>query len=429
MKPYSRVGRVCIALLALALLATPAFAKTTIELWEPWGTTVIKDALEPFLAQNPDIEVNITPSGQNINQRNKLLTAMAAGLPPDIVIMVSPIADIALQGVVTPLDNLLAKSNVIKAKDYPAGLLDLFKINGATYGIPAIEVGPWLGMAINADLMEAAGMPAKSPDTLDNLLRAHKKLTRMEGDQLVQLGFSPLDAMGDLYCADTWPIIFGQTLYNQEKQTLAIDTPNMRTMLNYLRSFHDNVTADQIYAFHSKQIGWFNNSMNSGKLALQINGYWTPGSTMKSGATERFRYVYDWVPNTRGDKLMTMGGWGMTIPKGAAHVNEAFRIIEYFTTLEPAQIIYDKNGWLNGNLAAMRRLNTGKNQGIQFFMQALSTANRLVTAENIPIMRDVRDELKKVNWAVAKGQVGPEQALPDLQRLLSAKLDEMLKRK
>jgi maltose-binding protein MalE len=117
----------------------------------------------------------------------------------------------------------------------------------------------------------------------------------------------------------------------------------------------------------------------------------------------------------------------MTIPTGAKNADAAFRIIEYFTGLEAAQSMYNINGWLNGNLATMRRLNTGNNQGIMFYMQALSTANRLRTTENIPIMRDVRAELKKVNWNVAKGLVSPEQALPDLQRLLQAKLNEIVK--
>lgn len=414
-----------VVLLTVSLLAVPSLAKTTIELWDPWNTQAIEAALAPFLAQDPDIEVNITACGQGTNQRDKFLTVLAAGLPPDIIIMVSPIADIILQGMLTPLDDMIASSFVIKAQDYPPGMFDLFRVNGQTYGVPAIEVGPWMGLAINADLMENAGLQAMSPGSLEGLLTAHKKLTRFDNGQVTQLGFSPLDAMGDLYCADTWPIIFDQVLYDPVTNQISMDTLNMRSMLNYIRSFHENITADELWAFHSRTIGWFNNSMNSGKLALQINGYWTPGSAIGSGAAERNRYTYDWVPNVRGDKLMTMGGWGMTIPKGAKNAETAFRIIEHFTTLEAAQIIYDMNGWLNGNLAAMRRLNTGVNDGIMFYMQALSSANRLCTTENIPIMRDVRAELKTVNWDVAKGVVAPEQALPNLQNLLQTKLDQI----
>jgi ABC-type glycerol-3-phosphate transport system substrate-binding protein len=139
--------------------------------------------------------------------------------------------------------------------------------------------------------------------------------------------------------------------------------------------------------------------------------------------------VYDWVPNTRKDKLMTMGGWGMTIPKGAAHVKEAFRIIEYFTGLEAAQHIYNKNGWLNGNLNTMRRLDTGNNKGIMWFMQALSDANRLRTPENISIMSEIRAQFKTYNWNMCKGLISPEQALIELQKILQGKLDEVSGRK
>jgi ABC-type glycerol-3-phosphate transport system substrate-binding protein len=78
------------SLLALLLICftTQAQAKVTIEIWPVWADSaaLLNDALKPFLAQNSDIEVNVSqvPAAQ---QRDKLIAAMAAGLAPDIVLI------------------------------------------------------------------------------------------------------------------------------------------------------------------------------------------------------------------------------------------------------------------------------------------------------------------------------------------------------
>lgn len=400
-------------------------AKTTVDFWEVWGRTAdIKAALAGFEASNPDIEVNVTTAPQGQAQRDKLFTAIAAGAPPDIVLMVSPIAEIAMQGVLTPLDSLLAKSRSIRRQDYPPGLLDMFKVGGATYGIPAVEVGPWLGLAYNSDLFAAAGLKPNAPGTLEELLQAHKKLTRLTDGKLDQLGLDPLDAMGGTYFANIWPAVFDQVLYDAETRTLAIDTPGMRAIFDYVKSFYERPTYSQVGEFHSKYGSW-SGSMASGRQVMQINGYWTAGELRQLKTRDQF--AFGWVPNTRRDRLMVVGGWGMVIPKGARDVEEAFRVMEYMTGASAARAIFNGPGWLNGNLAAMRSIDTRSNPGITFFMQALSESDRVQVPENIPLTLDVRAALQKAMREVAAGQVATSQVLPDVQRQLQAKLDAVFR--
>jgi ABC-type glycerol-3-phosphate transport system substrate-binding protein len=322
---------------------------------------------------------------------------------------------------------MLAKSKSIRQRDYAPGVFDLFKVNGKTYGIPAIEVGPWHGLITNDDLFSAAGMNAAAvPATLEELLQTHKKLTRTDGEKITQLGMSPITGISGNYFPEVWPFLYDLTLYNPAKRQINVNTEGMRSVFAYLQSFFTSVTAAQVQDF-DKRNGASWNGMAAGTLAMQNNGYYTVGNLTKAGAQKNYHFSYNWVPNTRKDKMQVVGGWGMTIPTGAANIKEAFRVMEYLTSPPAAKMIYDNKGWLNGNMMAMRQLDSRENPGIAWYIEALATANRVRVPENIPIIADVRSVLNKQAWAVARGEVSPDQALADAQITLDAALDSSFK--
>lgn len=418
-------------LLMFVMLGASAQAKVTVEVWTVWGQAsvdLINEALAPFLAKNPDIELNLVPVAQGVAQRDKLYTMMAAGTPPDIVFMVTPLAEVAMQGALTPLDSLIATSKTIRAKDYPPGMLEMFKVDGATYGIPGIEAGPWNGLVINADLLEASGVAGKAPATLDELFKVGRKVTRMDGDKITQIGWYPMAGMPQSYFPESWPFLFDQTLYDPVKKVVNINTPVMRDMLTYMASFHDAIPALAVEAWAKLNGGAQWGNMLNGTMGIQYQGYWAPGRLVTAGTTEKWRFTYGWMPNVKNDKLQVLGGWGMVIPKGAPHVKEAFKVIEAMVTPEAGSLFFERNGWLNGNLVTMRQLNVRNNPGAQWYIQSLSEANRVKFAENNPIARDMRSVLTPKAWTVMRGTSSPEQALADAQAQLQSLLDSVVKK-
>jgi ABC-type glycerol-3-phosphate transport system substrate-binding protein len=374
------------------------------------------------LAQNPDIEIAVSPvpAGQ---QRDKLIVSMAAGTPPDIVMFKTPIVGWALQGIITPLDSMIATSKVIRPQDYPPGMLDLFKVNGSQYAIPGIEVGPNNGLIMNADVLEASGVPAKAPATLDELFSIGKKATRMDGDQITQLGYYPLSGTVNDCSTESWPFVWDLTLYDPVKRKMNIDTPAMLDMLQYIKSYFDSVPAAAVQSFISKngKAGWAN--LQKGKVAINWTGYFSPGRLLTAGAMDEFHFTYGWVPNVRKDKMQLLMGWGMAIPTGAKHPKEAFKVMEGIISPDSARLIFDRNGWLNGNLKSMAQLDTKKNLGAQWYIQSLTQADRVRIPENNPISDDTRTILLSKMWPIMRGELAPKQALSEAQNATQALLD------
>lgn len=419
---------ILVCLLLVSVFATSAQAKVTVQLWWVWPTSVsmAQELLKPFEAANPDIEVSVLPSSQGTAQREKLLAAILAGMPPDIVMMVAPSEEMARKGIIQPLDSLLAASKSIRLSDYAPGIFDLFKVGGKIYGVPGIEVGPWHGLVMNEDMFAASGMKATSPASLDELVQWSKKLTLTDGNQITQLGMSPLTGVAGNYFPEVWPNLFDLTLYDPVKRHLNINNASMKSVFEYLSSFFVKVSAAQVQDF-DKRNGSSWDGLASGNLGMQVTGYYTVGNLTKAGATKNLRFAYGWMPNVRKDRMQVVGGWGMTIPQGAQHVKEAFRVMEYLTSAPVAKEIYAQKGWLNGNLVAMRQLDSRENPGIAWYIEALASAKRVLVPENIPVIADVRSVLSKKAWAVARGEVSPEQALSDAQIALDAALDNAFK--
>ena len=209
-----------------------------------------------FEAQNPDIDVIPIWVPQGAAQKERLLLTMAAGTPPDLMVASAPVSELALSGLLRPIDDLLERSEHFTSANYAPEILDLYRVDGVAYGVPAIEVGPMLGLAINVDLFHEAGLATDSAVTLDDLRQAHTLLTRTNGDVITQLGFSPFDAVGGMYFPDVWAAaIYDHPVYDSDTKTLRINTPQMQDLLEYLRSFFDDVTLGQVNQFHGTTAG------------------------------------------------------------------------------------------------------------------------------------------------------------------------------
>lgn len=413
------------AVLIVALTASAGSAQTTVEFWHIWseGAEAMFEALAAdFEAQNPDIDVIPIWVPQGAAQKERLLLTMAAGTPPDLMVASAPVSELALSGLLRPIDDLLERSEHFTSANYAREILDLYRVDGVAYGVPAIEVGPMLGLAINVDLFHEAGLATDSVRTLDDLRQAHTLLTRTNGDVITQLGFSPFDAVGGMYFPDVWAAaIYDHPVYDSDTKTLRINTPQMQDLLEYLRSFFDDVTLGQVNQFHGTY-GWWRTGLASGQLAMHVNGYWQAGAVRPDLVDDEF--IFTWMPNVRGDRAMLVGGWGLVIPNGAQNPEAAMRFAEYLTSTAAAQVIFEHRGWLNANLDTMSTLDVSLTPGLPFFIESMAVADRLLVPENIPIMSAVRTQLGGAANQVAGGTVSPVQVLSDLEISLQVQLDE-----
>ncbi len=424
MKVTSRMYRSTVPLLLLvaAVAGGVAFAQgqQQVEFWIVWDQIgQFREILAPFHEANPDISVNVSLSPQGVALRERLTVAVAGGAPPDLVLVVSPAADMMMSGLFLELDEFIAASETIGPEAYPPGLFELFSWDGHQYAVPGIEGGPWSGLVVNERLLAEVGL-VEPPQTLEDLQTYHRRLTRYEDDQLVRIGFSPLNAMTGTYPADIWTRIFDVSLYDPETQTIRVNTPEMVAVMEYIQQFYEVMPINDTEVFH-QQYGWFS-AMNSNILAMEINGYWSAGSYRNHADP----IAFTWVPTVHGDTFMVLGTWAMAIPRGAAHPETAFKVIEYLSSPAAVQEIFNRLGYLNTNLTAVQNLDWSAVPDIGFFIRSIAEANRYGLPENIPNMSNVRSELTYAMRLVGRREATIPEALANAEARLNAQLREML---
>lgn len=171
--------------------------------------------------------------------------------------------------------------------------------------------------------------------------------------------------------------------------------------------------------------GW-RDGLASGRLGMQINGYWTPGEL--KALEVPYTFGYTWMPTVKGDRATIALPWGMGIPANARNPELSFALMEFFASPEAAQIIFDAVGWLNGNLNAVRQLDISDLPEIAPIVAMFEQADRFASAAPVPIMDTVRQRMPEVLVDVWENTVPGPEALANLQTELQATLNEVLKK-
>ncbi len=399
------------------------------------GSNAIQEIAKRYEQANPNVKINlVVGAGNNITLLEKLKLGIAGGKPFDFIMFISPVAPIASQGLLRPIDDLLSRSTKIKRSEWPEAMWRSHSWNGKTYQVPAGEVGPWTGLWYNTSLFEEAGLAGR-PKTLDDLLTYHNKLTRVDSNgKLVQLGFNSYDAVPELYFLEAWEPVFEYQWWDAQTQKLKINAPLMIDAIKFTMNFNAGFVGnfDNAVQFFNQWKTWGTGAIAQGKVAMTVNGYWTPGEVASVNKGEDpYGLDYTWLPTKRGDKAIVYGGWGAGIPTGAKNVEESFRFIEYLASKESTGLIFNDIGWLNGNIRHITELlnqaDSGiKNLGFKFYIDTLNGADRIYTPPSVPVLEDVRGDFRTMRNRIWREQVAPTVGMDTLQEQLTAKLAPIL---
>ncbi|MGH1525073.1 ABC transporter substrate-binding protein [Leifsonia sp. L25] len=137
--------------------------KVTISFWNGWtggaAPVLVPKMIDKFNSEHKNIVVKDVPM-QWSDIAQKMPLAVKAGKGPDVAVgHGDDIATYAAQGLVLKADSIV-KSLGYSANDFPAGLMDAGKYNGAQYAVPW-SVTP-LGLYVNKDVLQKAGVDPSS---------------------------------------------------------------------------------------------------------------------------------------------------------------------------------------------------------------------------------------------------------------------------
>lgn len=440
-----RLRWVVSALALAAVLAVPAGVTATraarpaapvqITYWYPWGgdsKTYEENRAKTFNATHSDIHASglFVPPDSGVTN-GKLLSAIASGNPPDLVVVNNEYAGavVGYQGGLTDLTPYLKTVGWKPSQMLPA-ILQLMQYGNQIWTLP--ETCNLSFFYYNKTLFHQAGITTP-PTTLAQVDADAAKLTKPNGKGgFKTLGFIPWvwEGGGDPYQI---PNMFGAhwTKTVNGKVKLTLTDPAIIKALTYMASYSKKYGADKLQTALSGFGATFspNDAFISSQVAMAIGGnYHTEALRTYS---PKLSYGVTTLPLTPGGpKNTTNFSCNIyMVPKGSKHPLEALKFAMWAGN--GSAVIGNENIWRT--FAGYKQTANGpKNIWQQHDDPAYKVSEKLQTSPNalnpplLPISAQLTNELITAEQEVYYGKTSAMKAMTDLQNRLQPILDKGL---
>jgi len=305
--------------------------------------TVLRDLLDRFEADNPDIRVVIdtVPYSSVLEQ---LPLQVEAGEGPDM----ARITDFAaFQGHYLDLRPLVADAAYWE-ESFPEAVFQAMRTEEDTdqiYGFPNqfTVTGPF----INRTLFEQAGIEVPS-DTSDAVTwQEWTEATRAVAEATGTPYAIAMDRSGHRFAGPAFSM--GATFFNEDG-TITMDTEGFRAMAELLVGWHnDGITPTEVWVGSGGTYSAAADFFINGQLVMYMSGSWQIGrfSTDIGDA-------FDWeaVPNPTGDGGSTgmPGGTAFVAFAQTEHPEEVARVMDYLASAEVLKEFTERTLFIPGHL-------------------------------------------------------------------------------
>lgn len=309
--------------------------------WTPPRDEALQASLDAFMDLHPEITAihELLPSS---GASEKVLTSIAGGEPPDILMLHSTnIPAYADQGSLMRLDKHMDRDGISSDAWFPADVGPCSYQN-LLWGLPAVGAGT-RPIFYNKGHLEEVGIdptvwpPATSWEDLEELAG---KLNVFEGGEMERMGFYPI-CRGGYYPRETdfdWFMVFnGGRRVSADFKSAAFDAP-YREAMQWLVDLTDEYcggfeTAQAFMEYARSGVEDYNAPFYAGKLSMGISGPW------------EFTMVPDLAPDTEFDVFQVPNGpsytedfvteegylWTWVIPNGAEYPDAAWKLLRWLT--------------------------------------------------------------------------------------------------
>ncbi|MFC3746408.1 ABC transporter substrate-binding protein [Paenibacillus sp. GCM10012306] len=304
--------------------------KTELTFWGDWGGEGQKQfetMVDAFNKSQDKIHVKYVLQQDMIT---KFLTAATNGGSPDILFWDRWRTSLyAPKNVLHPVDEYLARDGISKDDFYSESLKELTN-DGKLYGLPLTVDAR--ALFYNKKLLAEAGL--QPPTTWDELEAAATKLTKWKGDKLEVAGFS----MGDLGLFNMYLQQAGGQMLTEEGKTNFNNDKGKKVL-----EFWDRLmNKDKVYKVGFELgLGEGQDAFVTGKVAMLYSGPWMLSTYNKYGKDLEYGIVPP-PAGPNGDKGSVMGGFGLVIPEGSKHHDEAWEFIKWWTANKDNALLWAK---------------------------------------------------------------------------------------
>ncbi len=329
-------------------LAGTSTAQSTVTFWHIFDSgdalEFMNEVVDEFNAQNPDIIVEHL--GTNFwDYWTRLTTAMAAGTGPDVALNdLGNVASRASMGVIAPLDDLMAGSDVSLDEFWPASH-PMLEYEGSIYALPfETDVR---ALYYNRAHFEEVGLDPDSPPTTWEELSEYDDLltTSLDNGRLTRVGFNP--TWGNLgFHTFAW---LNGADFQADDGSIVLNSPEAVEALEFM--------VDLVNRYGQREMSAFSASFGSGATDPFITGQVSMVAENNTFAANlrRFAPDLDWgvaqLPHN-GTPASWSNGFSIELSAGSDNKEAAWRFISYVMSDEVQAEYAARNGSMVGNQAA-----------------------------------------------------------------------------
>lgn len=398
----------------------------TMSVWLRWETDPAKfQALFEEFGETHDTVVEVALRVHAEKREN----GVRSDDPPDVLILTpSQMVDMANQGLLTPLDDVIDAGGIAFEDIYPAAL-QLCNYEGQLYCMP------WsvytLALFWNKDLFRAAGLNANQPpQTLEQLATYAGRLTQVdEMGNVIQLGFLPdyPSSHRELY-----PHVFGGYWYNADATRLTLSSEPVIEAMTWQQQFYADYETEKVAAFRST-LGHYaspEHALLTGKVAMAVDGQWMLGPDFIQKHKPDLNFGVAPVPYPqdhpeRKNTSVVMGSVAV-IPVGVEDVEAAVELLAWMLRPEFQAEFNCQTYNLPVSIQAASAPCFRADKKFSMFMDLMASPNahgQVVSA----ISGELTPELMQIEASVLYEQADPVPLLNEAQAKLQPILDEALR--
>jgi multiple sugar transport system substrate-binding protein len=424
----SRPGLRALPVLALAACGgAGAGGRTTLTVsnWADWSEQRLEDAyIHTFGRAHPGVRVTMEAVTNGPEYRDRILTSIAAGSPPDVVQLDNiDIPAFVDAGVLQDLAPYLARVG-LRTSDFEPRVLAIFRRGSALYAIPK-DFTPMV-IAYNRDLFDRAGVPYPSTDwTWEQFLAAAKRLTRdRDGDGVVdQWGFW-LDRRDFMWIPSIWALGGDVLCPDGLRASGCLDSP---ASVWAFRAFTGLATADSVtprFFGLRRSMGDQMREFASGRLAMMPAGhFWLP--QLRPYAERRnLRIGFAPFPHRVGFPPATvLYASGLAVPRNVRHKRLSVELAAFMAD-SLAQATRAAGGLAIPALtAAALRAAAADTTGWEAAFNAAVPSGRMPWGARVARWREVEDILPDIMDRVILNREDVEPVLHDVARRIDRVLE------
>ena len=400
-----------------------------LDYWYIWGGGGGKamEAVSAEFEKRSNGTVKMHPLAVGGAILDKTIASFAAGAPPDIVDLIL-CAPLAARGALVTLDDFIATSTIFKEDNYFDSQWDGTKWAGRRWGIPANEALGWIGLYRNDQITESAGLDASAPPTTyDEVFTWSEAMTQRDGTKISRLGFAP---GGMITYPDCTSVVSGVHYFDGDALKYNLTAEPFLEVLRQEKRFYDTYGAQNLTDFNNALSGQpVADPVAAGKTGMWDTGSWGPGYYALN-AVEGMSWSISYFPDSTGagEKPFCAGTHTLMLLKGG-DAQQAWPFVEWSSTDEYIKMVYDISGFIMGTKSFIASLDVSTMfPGLEFYTRGLSEGTRVWGMAPDPNWYTVLFGLADAWEAVGFGKQTPEEAMGDLQTLVTDELDKLIGR-